>query len=280
MIVPIDFNVEDRAESIVAFLRKMQPASSRRIGEARIEIDLSKSEYIGPYAAAILLADVREAQRQGVTTKVVLPVGPNKLRAYCQFSGLSAIFEGGLPPDESDPRCETVPLSETTSAGFSAANRLVALVKRHVEIDAEAEDWLGVCLNEATQNVRDHAKSEIGCVTTARFIRTRREVRVALVDRGRGIGESLRGRFPDLSDRQALEAVHRGNMTSGSRRGNRGLGISSIASIIRANGGHLLIASGDAILHQRPEGVSVESIGPGGSFSGTAILFSMQVAAR
>jgi hypothetical protein len=59
------------------------------------------------------------------------------------------------------------------------------------------------------------------------------EVRVAIVDRGRGIASTLRGQYPELRDApEALRRVVQGGYTAKSRPNNMGVGISNFCSIV------------------------------------------------
>lgn len=94
-----------------------------------------------------------------------------------------------------------------TTAGFRDADPVIELVRAHVKISEDMEEYLRSCINEVIQNIQDHAKSKIGGVLYARFMTASSEVRIAIVDRGDGIYTTLKRRYPDTTELTALDRV-------------------------------------------------------------------------
>ncbi|MBW2703204.1 MAG: hypothetical protein JRF33_20480 [Deltaproteobacteria bacterium] len=214
---------------------------------AACTLDFSSCRYLGPDAAALIYAVWLEADRLGQHPRVVLPQDPPQLQAFCSFSNLAHLLEGAPPVDQNHPQSETVPLRQFSGALWTEPNAVIDLVKKHVDFSTEQEDYLRTCMNEVVQNIADHARSHIGGVWCARFISSADEVRVAIVDRGLGILETLRKRYPQIiSSRQALQCVFQGNYSSKSHKRNMGVGISNLARIISYKRGNLCIFTGNA----------------------------------
>lgn len=242
----IDFRVNDSQSSVVAFLRRIRAIFDPHV---RVwHIDLTKCDYLGPDAASILVASVLEARRQGIQSQVTLPTTNPALQAFCEFSGLRHYLTGSPLPAGDHPENVTIPIRIQHQANFGDPDPIVRLITRFVPLSAEWEDYLRICVNEVIQNVEDHAQSPIGCVTCARFMKNVGEARVAIVDRGLGIGTTLRERYPTIRGTgEALKLVLEGGYSAKSRANNMGVGISNLSNIVLHQlRGELFIASEDA----------------------------------
>lgn len=278
----VDFNVDDTASSMVAFLRAIRPiAQEIDLGSgAACVLDLTRAAYLGPNAAAIVASLVLDARRIGFPFRVVLPEGPPRLRAFCKYSGLVHLIEGGPQPSPDQPESETVPLMFVRASHGSHTEAVVRLVERHTSLSEDAAEYLRISIREVLQNVSDHAKSPIGCVVCARYVASQHEVRVAVVDRGDTIPEVLWRRHPEFSPSTiALRRVIEGGYTTKSLATNQGQGISNLAAFVRSSDGlgRLTIVARDAyasVHHKR--GMEVGS--PVDLwFHGTAVFFTMKV---
>ncbi|MCG3135317.1 MAG: hypothetical protein HMLKMBBP_02898 [Planctomycetes bacterium] len=270
----VDFRLDDRRDSLVRFLRTIGPilAAHRKDSWG---LDLTRCEYIGPFATAITATLWEDARAAGIAPGVGLPVHPPELLAYLWFSGLERLLRCGREPDAGHPKCETLPLRFVSRAAFNDPDQLIALVTRHHALSADREDLLRTCVIETLQNVDDHAASKVGGVFTARFLVSRREDRAAVVDAGAGIATTLRRRNSDLnSDDAALHAVLEGGYASKSTARNLGVGISTMARIVRGCGGSFLLLSGTALREVTPDGRASgrDFVSPG--FPGTAVFFT------
>ena len=77
-------------------------------------------------------------------------------------------------------------------------------------------------------------------------MRRDKEVRVSILDRGRGIEESLKQKHADTTPENALKRVLKGSYSALSRENNAGLGINHLRNIVAQLGGNLYIISGEA----------------------------------
>jgi anti-sigma regulatory factor (Ser/Thr protein kinase) len=275
--VVIDFNVDDTATSLEQFLKRLEPCYTNDRTDPLV-IDFSSCQYLGPDAAAVLYALHLRARQRGIRDLVVAPLGPKPLVAFWSFSGLAHYLEKGRRPTADDPRSETVPLTQEYQAGWGRAMPILRLVKRHISITPDDEQSLQICFSEVIQNIDDHASSQIGGIWCARFFASRNEIRVAVVDRGRGIATTLRQRFPDIvDDSDAVRRVLAGGHSSLSRANNQGLGLSNLAAIVQEFGGAVMIATGTAFVE-----VDVSAAHPRVkilpySFPGTGVFFVLPV---
>jgi hypothetical protein len=273
----VDFNVDDSRGDMLALLRRIRPIAEDP-GAGPWAIDARSTGYLGPDAAAVLGALCEHGRRSGHAAHVFLPTSPDALRAFCVFSGLSLLMAAGPAPTPDHPENETVPLTFIDRITWNTADPVVHLVQRHATLDIEAEERLRTCLNETLQNIEDHARSPIGGVLCARFLRGRRQIRVAVADTGIGVGASLRARHPSiLNDPAALRAVMAGGMTARSRPNNLGVGISTMWRIAAGNGGSFTLISNGACAYV-DAGNFFPRVEPTGiAFPGTVVLCTLTV---
>jgi hypothetical protein len=274
----VDFQVDDTPESLRAFLVRLKPVLDHK-GSGSWAIDCSSCTYLGPNAAAVLGALWLQARNE-CAASIVLPREPPKLDAFCAFSGLKHLVLGEPPPDPSHPDCETVPITQFSMARWNEPDSIVHLIRRHMDLEKGFEDYLRTALNEVVQNIEDHAESPIGGVWCARYLSGKREVRVAVVDLGKGIAASLASRFDEAKvPYRALQMVFEGNYSSKSRKNNLGVGISNLAFIVRELKGELFILSDDglAVLTRKRKTPTFETTAV--RFPGTAVFFSLRVPA-
>ncbi len=277
----IDFNLNDSSQSITALLVRIQPVLSALDNEINDipAINLEACGYIGPDAVAILASLVHQAKDSNRTLKLILPDEPPELVAFCAYAGLTTLITGSPLPDPNHPRCETIPLTLIGEHPYAHVERLVTLVRRHLpDLREDNAEYLRIAFGEVIQNVTDHAHSPFGAVVSARYFSGTRQIRVAIVDRGRGIPTTLRTRFPDLKrDSQTLDAVLEGQHSSKSRESNMGLGIHNLAQFTRLLGGDLVLVSGNAWAHTGSGIVSRSHDVNKWTFAGTGVFFMLRL---
>jgi hypothetical protein len=169
-----------------------------------------------------------------------------------------------------------LPLSEFHTASFQDADPLIEMLQRYVHLPEEMDEYLRICVNEVLQNIVDHANSPIGGIMTARFMEQAQEVRVAIVDRGRGILTTLRQRYPDTSPDNVLRRVFGGHYTARSRENNLGLGISNLVRIIeRLRGDYFIVSELSTAEFRRGKPRQFGNLFL--NFAGTGVFFTLPV---
>ncbi|MBN1344800.1 MAG: hypothetical protein JXQ73_19055 [Phycisphaerae bacterium] len=284
LVCKVDFNVNDALPSVKALLDRLGYIA-RYTGPAQRVIDLTNCHYLGPDAAALLGAAICDMQRLDYRFAVMQPEGPGELRAFWRISGLQALLSR-QPQDEPGPppggRAPTVmAIKQFRRATFNDADSVVSLARKHIDLSRESEEQLRICVNEVVQNIEDHSRSPIGGFMSARFVATKRQVRVAIVDRGLGICKTLNERYPSATPTTALTWVTRGDYTALSRPNNLGLGISNLWSIITRLHGEIFIVSDVAFIEHR-DGKDLPSrllASPPAEcrYNGTGVFFSLPV---
>jgi hypothetical protein len=112
---------------------------------------------------------------------------------------------------------------------------------------------------ELFNNVCDHASSPVQGYCFTQHYPNRRQLVTAVCDFGIGIPTSINSLWqkqqkPRLADTDALRAALRKRVTTRSTPRNRGFGLDSLTTSLRALGGELTIVSNFAKLQQFPDG--------------------------
>jgi hypothetical protein len=272
----VDFNVNDQWSSIRALLERLARLHDSALTEPGA-LDLSRCAYLGPDAAAILGALIIERRIRNQPLAVKPPQGPAELSSFWVRSGLANLAAPGSTPEAATTGPGNVlPIRQVLEARFQDADPIINLIHEHTETpDDEADEYLRICVNEVIQNMQDHSKSSIGGVVSARFMAKAGQVRVAIVDHGVGICESLKARFPDTTPELALHRVRQGLYSAMSRPNNRGSGIRNLCDIVvRNRGGDIFIVSDRAVAQWGPRKTwNVQSLPF--RFPGTGAFFSV-----
>jgi hypothetical protein len=130
------------------------------------------------------------------------------------------------------------------------SHRLASFIWDRLEggADGEVVNQLFEATGELGQNVVEHAGSPVGGFVAAQRYKAgapEERIIVAVGDAGIGIRESLRPRYGDMTDRQAITQAIRWNVSSVLEPG-RGQGLPGIVDGVRGLGGVLWIRSGAA----------------------------------
>lgn len=277
MHVKLEGAIDDDARDMSVLLRRLNEIH-REASDRKWQIRCGGCTYLGPWAATVLLAAFLRGVELRQQPRIKLPRAPDApaaLLAYCEFSGMSHRFESGRTPNPDHPDCETVPLTDFRRANWNLSDGVIRLLRRHMELSDESEDQVRTCIGEVAQNVEDHARSSIGGILSARYFERFGEVRVAIVDRGIGIGASVRStRAQTTGSLEALRLVIEGGFSSKSRPNNMGLGVSNLFRLIASSRGKIAVYSGDAMAeaHQggTPRAQTVDF-----DFPGTAVFFTL-----
>lgn len=250
MDIRFEGNLDDHFGTVVHDLHRLGVLDS---GEP-IRLDLERTRYLGPFAVAVFAAVIEHKKSGGVESTVLLPGSPPALAAYCGFSGFAALAGVGDRPDPDHPNNQTVPIRVfKDSAPWELGHSVSRLVRRHADITDDTDEYLATCVNEVANNVVDHSSSRFGGVLTARWIQSRREVRVAIMDCGEGIFETLSKKHAEISDpSDAMRRVIQGGISAKSRENNMGLGIWNLCSAVRQLRGELSILSKTVFARIRP----------------------------
>ena len=97
-------------------------------------------------------------------------------------------------------------------------------------------------------NISDHSTLQIG-YTHMQHFPNKDEVLIAASDSGVGIPETMRRKFPQLDDETAIHRASQPGVTSGTTKGNRGVGLDLLINVVvTTNRGNVQLLSGHGAL--------------------------------
>lgn len=134
--------------------------------------------------------------------------------------------------------------------------RLRPWIAREVRLSNDTVESLSACIAEALQNIEHHG-GELGFAMAQHYPK-KKELRIAVADRGVGIPVHVRKIVPELKDPAALRKACVRGFTTQSNFTNRGYGLDNlIRYTVGNNGGTVKIRSGSGLLIARrgPAGV-------------------------
>lgn len=241
----IDFNVDDTQPSLRMLLHRVREGAEP--GKEPLKIDLASCGFLGP-SAVVTLCGLHRTFGKDDRTLTIEPPTHDKLRNYCQYSGLLAEFSLG-PQPEDHPASMTTPLRGfETVLPTTAIGEVVSLARRSMQLSQSAEHDLTLVLSELIQNVLDHSRSEVGGFLSARAYKEVRDVRFAVADFGVGIRASLAARVTSPNDKEAIRLALQEEVTGRTSPRNLGLGLSHLHAIVRRTAGRMVIYSRQGFL--------------------------------
>lgn len=162
---------------------------------------------------------------------------------------------------------------------YEAVTRVVEFMMGHVSIkdrrELQAMEW---ALNEITDNVLNHAESQMGGVVQANYIATRNEVEFIVCDCGLGIPKTLRSGQASMrtdTDPTCLDQAIREGVTKNART-NQGNGLYGAYRLAQLSEGRFDIHSGFATLtYRQRSGLSISKQEV--PYPGTAVVCAMRL---
>jgi hypothetical protein len=218
-------------------------------------IDLSRVSFVDAYALTGLACFIASAARDGLSVELVLPEHPD-VRSWLSRMHLGAVIDsfpvhvgGGLPRVAERDRRDA--LLELQRFGDSqGSERLATFIWERLEggVDGEVVNQLFEATGELGQNVVEHAGSPVGGFVAAQRYKAgapEERIVVAVGDVGVGIRESLRLRYGEMTDGEAITQAVRWNVSRVPDAG-RGQGLPGVVDGVRGLDGVVWIRSGAA----------------------------------
>jgi hypothetical protein len=222
-------------------------------GTARI--DLARVSFVDACALTGLACFIASAAQDGLPVDLVLPEEPN-VRSWLSRMHLGDVIdafevrvEGTLERvPERDRRDTLIELERFQDAHGS--DRLAAFIWDRLEggADAEVVNQLFEATGELGLNVVEHAGSPAGGFIAAQRYKAgtpEERIVVAVGDAGIGIRDSLRTRYGDMTDGDAIRRAIQWNVSSIADEG-RGQGLPGVVDGVKGLGGTVWIRSGAA----------------------------------
>jgi hypothetical protein len=219
-------------------------------------IDLAKKRFVDAYALVGLACFIASAARDGFPVDLVLPEDLD-VRSWLSRMHLGDVLDafevrvqGALPRVAERDRRDT--LIELKRFGDThGSDRLASFVWERLEggADGEVVNQLFEATGELGLNVVEHAGSPAGGFVAAQRYKAgtpEERIIVAVGDVGIGIRESLRPRYGDMTDAEAVRRAIQWNVSRIQDEG-RGQGLPGVVDGVRGLGGVVWIRSGVAL---------------------------------
>ncbi len=234
-------------------------------GPIEVELDLSDLETIDPLATPALCVWAHALHRQKTRLRLVLPDSTQARREADQLGLVEAVCRKAA--EVAYPAGNTLPLTllpiHDTRAAEQQVQRIARFWAGRAGSPPAVEEALVALLRCLFENQVAHAGTHEPGVVTARFDSDTGAMTATLADSGIGIRESLQSSgAKHLWVRMALGesplALALEPLTSCKlRQGHEGMGLFRTHQVLQANGGRLVLSSGEETVSVDPDGQRV-----------------------
>lgn len=245
-----------------------------RKGYQDITLDLFPCTAAFPAPVLALCTQIRKYRYLGIDFNLILPKNEKLSRLFIN-TNWAHIIDPEKYERSSFRGLKQVPATQfyTFEEQTSAVNHILEIMLNSLSgfsrEDFAAIEW---SINEITDNVINHAQSDIGgFVQLSTFQRNRQKIEYVVCDAGVGIPNSLRPTHPEIrSDSEAIDHAIREGVTK-NPKSNQGNGLFGAFQISRVSQGYMEIHSGNGHLfynHRQGLHIKTEQI----PFSGTLVV--------
>jgi len=253
-----EFLLNDMLRPLVGLHQAVQNAGYR---DLIIDFSRCTAAFAGPMLA--LCAQIMRLRAARIDTELILPMDDKLNRLFRNANWAHLIEPRNYGPSEFRGHTQ-VPATHFTNATEQqqAVNRIVNAVLGAIpELDRRELSALEWSVNEITDNVLNHAQSNVGgLVQVSTFQRTRKRIEYIVADAGLGIPATLRATHPALtSDAEALEQAIREGVTRDKSVG-QGNGLFGSYQICSHSNGFFQVESGyGKLMFTDREGLRISS---------------------
>jgi hypothetical protein len=242
-----------RLERLIRLLRPLLTLDSPAV----IEVDMSRLVSVSPSAIALLIAALRRVDDAELIAdgSILLPPRSPGVKNYLMRMNLIRSLVGGEDLPEPIERREAVgfrPCSmfSDDSDYWKVAKALTDALTESCRTDDVARAAVLVCLSEVTENVVHHANAQHG-FGAAQGWRKTSQFEIGIVDLGRGVRASLTANpdYADITDDASAISTALGARVTATPVRNSGIGLYITKMLLAANGGSLLVRSGNGAVY-------------------------------
>lgn len=273
--------VDDRA--LKGFMVALEEALSR--GHERIVLDfrLTTRAYADSMLPLICHTDARRAR--GSTFDVLLPDSTTLAQLFLNTNWAHLIDPKHPSSHAEHPRhLPVMRYREHAEQQFAVRAATDVVLRNMDQMTRDAIRAVEWTVNEITDNVLNHAQSEIGGLVQVDTFREQGRVKLVVADGGRGIPAAMREAYPHLHDQEAISKAMERGVTS-PRDAGQGNGLAGSVSIARLAEGSFKILSGNAALsvfrddRGGPYKTQKGEAPRGRKFPGTTVMLEMSTTA-
>ncbi len=224
---------------------------------AAVEVDLSRLVSIGPSGLALLIAALRRVDEGDLLAEdsVLLPPRSPQVKNYLMRMNLIRSLVGGEELPEPIERHQTrgfrpCQMFSDDDDYWRVSKALTDALVESCQTDQVARAAVLVCLEEVTENVIHHAQAEHG-FGAAQGWRKTQQFEIGIVDLGRGVRASLTANpeYADIADDASAISTALGARVTATPERNSGVGLYITKMLLAANGGSLLVRSGNGAVY-------------------------------
>lgn len=210
--------------------------------EKDIVFDLSRSESMTPFSVVLHAALIRKCLQRGKSCQYIRPE-KRSTRHYMKEMGFNDFFWPPKGNSEFVPiERDKVQLSRPDGIDYLLADRIIAVFDSHLFLSRGVKDSLQMSIRETMTNAVDHSGKKRYYVC-AQADPKRRQIRLCILDLGRGILNALQPHYPEIKDDyEAIELAIQEGISS--RDFKAGYGLNHIQRFIEVNKGKMWIVSG------------------------------------
>jgi hypothetical protein len=237
-------------------VRLLQPILALK-SPAVIEVDMARLVSVSPSALALIIAALRRLDDGDLFSEgsILLPPRSPHVKNYLMRMNLIRSLTGGEDIKEPIERHEEhgfrpCAMFSDDSDYWKVAKALADALTESCRTDEVARAAVLVCLEEVTENVVHHANAEHGFGAAQGWRRTK-EFEIGIVDLGRGVRASLTANpdYADITDDAAAISTALGARVTATPDRNSGIGLYVTRMLLAANGGSLLVRSGNGAVY-------------------------------
>lgn len=215
--------------------------------------NLEKVAYISSFTTCFLVSLIQELTKE--TRESIKIKSPKSSLIKKKFLRMG-LFEGYIKEPPSFGGASALPyfifpFETSLSEQEKLRKNITSLIRKEIEIPHEASFLFNFSLKEIIDNAFTHGKSKWGCIVCAYALPEQNIVRVCFLDRGQGIYNSLKQKFPKIknSEQAILESLKK--KVSRINDPDRGVGLYILKHSIEKNAGDLTIISYDGLYDYR-----------------------------
>jgi len=148
----------------------------------KVVLDISRLRYLRPFTALVIYGLIRKCQQRGIEVRY-LPSPHTNVLHQIEYLGLDQYL---ATPDSTYRRgsVEGIKIQLLRNDDYSIAEKLVRLIANSIRLSSGVRQLTHLGLKECIDNVYVHTPKDRFAVVTANAIKTRKRIRICILDTG------------------------------------------------------------------------------------------------